>query len=247
MTNPKSDMSSTKESKFNHVRLVPQFSPKIPCYRASFNDRASIVITRQSRFFSWVGHIQDAYFEQNNLYAWTLADDGSYPPSYPNASKNPLGQIRFKVPAEPCIDSERGPGSPRHKPWSTTGIGTQNFDWVPLGKSLQWAAFQRIANKLKKNGNDVLIIIGPFNKHVMTAENCKTFNRQIKGISAWLSRNQFTFITPATLESSLYGDSSHPLTQGYSILAAKISKDPVFKKWLNTASPSKHKNNASAN
>jgi len=242
MTDSKSDMSSTKENKFNHVRLVPQFSPKIPCYRASFNDRASIVITRQSRFFSWVVHIQNAYFEQNNLYAWTLADDGNYPPLYPNASENPFGQIAFKVPAEPWIDSERGPDSPRHKPWSTTGIGTQNFDWVPLEKSLQWAAFQRIANKLKKNGNDVLVIIGPFNQHIMTAENRRTFNRQIKSISTWLSRNQFTFIIPAALESNLYGDSSHPLTEGYRILAAEISKDPVFNKWLSTASPSKNTN-----
>jgi hypothetical protein len=232
MTGAESDLSTTKEHKFNHVRLVPQFSHRIPCYRADFNDRAGIVITRQSRFFSWVGHIQSAYFEQKNLYAWTLADDDKYPPSYPNATRNPIGQITFKVPAEPRIDSERGPDSPRHKPWSTTGIGTQNFDWVPLNKSLQWAAFQRTLKLLRKRDNDILVIIGPFNQHVMTAKNRNVFDMEVKCIQYRLNQQNIPYISPALLDSKLYGDSSHPLTEGYRQLAKEISNAPAFQTWL---------------
>ena len=232
MTSPESDLSTPKERKFNHARLVPQFTLKIPCYRAIFNDRASIVITRQSTFFSWVGHIQNTYFNQKNLYAWTLADDGKYPAGYPNASKNPAKQITFKVPDEPANDPDRGPQSPRHKPWSTTGKGTQNFDWVPLEKSIQWTAFQRLALDLKKRNNDLLIIIGPFNRHIMSKKNQPQFDAQIAQIQQWLTQQKIPFVTPKTLPCTLYGDSSHPLTDGYKTLALEINTDPTYKAWL---------------
>ena len=35
-----------------------------------------------------------------------------------------------------------------------------------------------------------------------------------------------------TLPSSLYADASHPLTEGYRELAGRISRDPVFERWL---------------
>ena len=41
LTSPEADLSSTKEEHFNHSRLVPQFSPRIPCYRADANERLS--------------------------------------------------------------------------------------------------------------------------------------------------------------------------------------------------------------
>ena len=232
MTSAESDLSSPKESKFNHVSLVPQFTPNIPCYNAKFNDRMSIVITRQSTFFSWVNHIQNAYFDQKNLYTWTLADNGKYPPSYPNAAKNPFKQITFKVPKEPKYDPDRGPDSPRHKPWSTTGIGTQKFPWVALEKSLQWKSFQRTVQYLKKRENKVLVIIGPFNRHIMALENQLEFDKKIKKIQSWLQKQNIPFITPDTLKSDLYCDSSHPLTQGYYQLAKNIAESPVYKKWL---------------
>jgi hypothetical protein len=232
MTTPESDLSNPKERKFNHARLIPQFTMKIPCYRAIFNDRASIVITRQSSFFSWVGHIQNTYFDQKNLYAWTLADNGKYPPGYPNAQKNPLAQITFKVPEEPDDDPDRGPGSPRHKPWSTTGNGTQNFEWVPLSNSIQWGAFRRASEYLQKNGCDILVVVGPFNRHIMASENRALFDSEMDGIQAWLKKQNIPFIAPATLDSRLYGDSSHPLTDGYKELASEIARNPICREWL---------------
>ena len=233
MTSPDSDLSTPKERKFNHDRLVPQFTLKIPCYRAIFNDRASIVITRRSPFFSWVGHLQNTYFDQKNLYAWTLADDGKYPAGYPNAPKNPFAQITFKVPEEPANDPDRGPQSPRHKPWSTTGKGTQQFDWVPLEKSIQWAAFQRLTLDLKTRNNDLLVIVGPFNRHIMASKNWPQFDSEVAGVQQWLKQQNIPFVTPDTLDSKLYGDSSHPLTEGYKILAHYLVSDPVYQHWLN--------------
>lgn len=234
MTSPESDLSSPKEQKFNHARLVPQFTHKIPCYRAPFNDKASIVITRPSTFFAWVAHLQNAYFEQQNLYAWTLADDHQYPPAYPNATANPLKQITLTVPEEPKTDPHRGVASPRHKPWSTTGIGTQQFPWVPPDQSIQWHAFQRIVKLLGKRGNHVLVIMGPFNTHIMTAENRVQFEEEIRTVQSWLDAQGIATLTPDVLTSPLYGDSSHPLTEGYRQLARHIASDPSYQAWIDS-------------
>ncbi len=231
MTSPESDLSTDKERKFNHVPLVPQFEVKIPCYRAKFNDKASIVVTREVPFFNWVDHIQSTYFDQKNLYAWTLDDDGKYPPSYPNATELPWQQITFRVPSEPLNDPDRGPQSSRHKPWSATGIGTQQFPWVSTGKSIQWRSFQRLVKLLRERNNDVLVIIGPFNTHIMADENKPQFEKELIAVQSWLQSEDVSTITPVTLDSALYGDSSHPLTEGYRVLADLIAKDPVYLQW----------------
>ncbi|RMF20490.1 MAG: hypothetical protein D6760_11460, partial [Deltaproteobacteria bacterium] len=166
LSSPEADLSTPKERTFNHARLVPQFIPRIPCYRADGNARLSIVLGRSSEFLSWVKHLQSAYFGQRNFLEWTLADDGQSPPHYPNAWRNPLRQITLTVPREPDPDPDRGPSSPRNKPWSATGEGTRRFEWVPLERSLQWQAFQRLVDCLRARGNDVLVILGPFNQHM---------------------------------------------------------------------------------
>ena len=121
LTSPKADLSSEKEEPFNHSRLVPQFTPRIPCYRANANERLSAIVQRTVPFLQWVGHMQNAYFDQKSVPSWTLEDDGGSPPRYPNAYRNPLAQISLTVPSAPADDPERGPKSPRHKAWSAEG------------------------------------------------------------------------------------------------------------------------------
>jgi hypothetical protein len=119
MTSPKADLSTAKEEPFNHSRLVPQFHPRIPCYRADASERLSALLERHSDFLGWIGHLQDAYFGQKSILQWTLESDGGDPACYPNCYKNPLRQITLRVPSAPPSDPQRGPQSPRHKPWST--------------------------------------------------------------------------------------------------------------------------------
>jgi len=232
MTSPKADLSTDKEERFNHADLVPQFSPRIPCYKADANARLSAVVERNVRFLEWINHLQNAYFDQKSILNWTLADDGSDPTRYPNAWKNPFAQITFTVPPEPAVDPERGPKSPRHKPWSTTGEGSTRFEWVPLDRSLQWAAFQRLVKLLQSRGNDVLVVVGPFNEHIMAEENRPAFRSIRDGIADWLATNHVTYVKPETLPSSLYADASHPLTEGYQLLAKRLYSDAAFQKWM---------------
>jgi hypothetical protein len=233
MSSPKADLRTEKEERFNHADLVPQFSPRIPCYKADLNRRLSALVERHFAFSQWVNHLQVAYFGQKNFLAWTLDDEGGELPQLPNAYKNPVAQITMAVPPEPAVDPERGPESPRHKPWSTTGEGSTRFEWVELDQSLQWAAFQRLVKVLQSRGNDLLVVVGPFNEHIMAEENRPAFRRLRDGAADWLARNQIARIIPEPLPSVLYADASHPLTDGYQMLADRLSHEATFQTWLN--------------
>jgi hypothetical protein len=47
-----------------------------------------------------------------------------------------------------------------------------------------------------------------------------------------LLKNQVPHLTPELLPSALYADASHPLTEGYELLAKHIYSDTSFQKWL---------------
>jgi lysophospholipase L1-like esterase len=103
---------------------------------------------------------------------------------------------------------------------------------VDLNASLQWHAFQRMIGRLRERGNDVLVVLGPFNEHLMAEENRPEYRKIRDGIAAWLEQNRIPAVVPDTLPSELYADASHPLTQGYELLAKRIYADGGFRKWL---------------
>ncbi len=232
LTSPKADLSSEKEESFNHSPLVPQFIPRISCYRTNANERLSTIVQRAVPFLQWVGHIQNAYFDQKNILSWTLEEDGGSPPRYPNAYRNPLARISLAVPPAPADDPERGPRSPRHKAWSAEGQGSTRFEWVNLNASLQWRAFQRLVNELRSRGNSVFVLVGPFNEHLL-AEDSRATHSQLRGdVGEWLKQNQIPSALPEALPSGLYADAGHPLTEGYRMLANRVYADPQFQSWI---------------
>ncbi len=231
LSSPKADLQIDKEERFNHSRLVPQFFPRIPCYKADANERLSAIVERNFHFTAWVDHLQDAYFGQKSILSWTLEDDGGDPPQYPNSYKDPLAQITFQVPSAPRDDPQRGPKSPRHKPWSENG-GPAPFEWVALDTSLQWNAFQRLLRTLRQRGNDVFVILGPFNEHMVAEESRAPYRKLRDGVAAWLQENQIPHWVPEALPSQLYADASHPLTDGYALLAKKTLANEDFQTWL---------------
>ncbi len=233
MSSPKADLSDKKKQDFNHARLVPQFFPRIPCYGADTSQRLSAVIGRHVGFFGWVGHLDSVYFDQQSIPDWTLQADESDPPRYANAWRNPLAQITMAVPSEAEDDPDRGPASPRHKSWTVSRAAAPvRFDWVDLDASLQWQAFQHVIGLLRGRGNDVLVVVGPFNEHMVALKQRPAFRALRDGIAAWLSANNVTCVIPETLPSDVYADASHPLTDGYQRLAKAICRDAAFQNWL---------------
>jgi hypothetical protein len=230
MTSPKADLSINREESFNHSRLVPQFRPRIPSYRADASERLSVAIEEHVPFSSWVGHLQNVYYDQRSIPLWTL-EEGD-PPTYPNTWKSPLAPITLTLPGEPPNDPQRGPTSPRHVPWTAAGGDRVSFDWVPLDSSLQWQAFQRVITLLRQRGNDVMVILGPFNEHMLAADQLPQYRALQQGIATWLDQNKIAHVIPQTLPSELYADDCHPLTQGYARLSEEIAAHESFRRWL---------------
>ena len=239
LTSPKADLSEDNEQEFNHARLVPQFRVRIPSYKADANERLSATIERHVDYLAWVSHLENAYYDQRSLPKWTLEEDGNEPPHYPNAWRNPLEPLRRGIPGEPLIDPQRGPASKRHRAWNSGGMDLVHFEWVDPERSLQWQAFQRVITLLQKRGNDVLVVLGPFNEHLIAEDQRGEYRRIQDRIAAGLRGQRVVLIVPETLPSDLYADASHPLTQGYALLARRLWSEPLFDRWM--AAPSSAK------
>lgn len=231
MSSPKADLSTEKEEAFNHPRLVPQFQPRLPCYRADTSERIGALFERSVGFLQWVGHLESAYFGQKSIPLWTLADDGGDPPAYPNTFRCPISQVSLRLPDPFAPDPERGPTSPRHRPWDRAGGRPVEFEWVETAKSLQWQAFGRVVERLRARGADVLVLVGPFNESMLTDTNRATYTRWREKVASWLKEQGVPAFLPAALPSGLYADASHPLTEGYALLAKQLWADPTFQAW----------------
>ncbi len=232
MSSPKADLSTDKEESFNHSRLVPQFSPRIPCYRADASERLGAWVQHQVVFLQWVDHLENAYFDQRSIPRWTLADDGGDPPVYTNTFRNPLSQITFEVPSSAGPDPDRGPTSARHRPWNRGGARLVDFEWVAAGASLQWASFQRTVQRLRDRGADLLVVVGPFNEPMLGAGNKAAYAALHGQVVAWLAEHRIPHTVPPALPAELYADASHPLTAGYELLARRLWETAGFREWL---------------
>jgi len=215
MTSPKHDLQTDKEFQFNHPRLVPQFRPRIPCYTASWSERVGIVIERHLPLFSWASHVQLVYFNGMSLANWTME----------HPYRNPLRAVTLEVPS-----SDKAPES-EQLPWFQRGIDKSDFPWVEPGTSRQWDAFQRCVSVLRRRGNRVFVVIGPFNEHMLVGKSAETYGR-IKGeMQAWLVREGIPHFLPPILPRPLYADASHPLSAGYERLAEQLHQDEAFRKF----------------
>ena len=248
MSSPKADLSTTKEEQFNHA------AP-----RAAVLSAHSLLPGRRQRaararwssasvgFLAWVGHLQNAYFDQQSIPAldacrttaairraiptpgrirWRRSRSASLPRprTIPSAARAARGTSRGSTTA-----TTPPPGHPQPV---GDAEGTTRFEWVDFDRSLQWQAFQRVIGLLRERGNDVLVVLGPFNEHLLAAENRPTYRKLRDGIAAWLAQNQVPLVVPETLPSALYADASHPLTDGYELLAKRLYANETFREWL---------------
>ena len=103
---------------------------------------------------------------------------------------------------------------------------------MDLGSSLQWAAFQRTVALLQDRGNDVLVIVAPFNEHMIAGKSLAGYTAIHDGAVRWLTEKGVPCVAPDELPSELYADASHPLTAGYEELAKRVYRDEAFRKWM---------------
>lgn len=206
MSSPQADLQLERGLEFNHSRLVPQFTPAVPSYRAPTSERLGVVLARYVPVLDWSRHIQAAYFSNSDLPRWTL--DHPY--------LNPLRQIDLSPP-----DSPEDP-HPSAKPWNIEGTANQAPPWVDLETSQQWQAFQRLVVNLEDRGNSVFVLVGPLNEHMLEASNREMYKETLVQVEVWLKRHGVPYQAPSTLPSVLYADMSHPFGEGYAIIARDL-------------------------
>ena len=213
MSSKKHDLQTTKEFHFNHPRLVPQFTPNIPCYKDSYSRRIWAVVERYVAFLGWTSHLRITYFENMDLPTWTLE----------HPYQNPLGAVTFELRASEDYDRNE------HVPWTEKGIAKADFQWVEPATSLQWSFFQRTVEMLKARRNTVFVLVGPFNEHMLKEDSHNTYRKMKSEIEAWLQQNNVPYYMPLVLPSEFYRDASHPLSEGYDMLAKQLFENQSFK------------------
>ena len=216
MSSKKHDLSDTDEFRFNHPRLVPQFYPKITSYKAKFPQRFGIAVERSIPFSSWVNHVRSNYYENMDLCNWSM--------QYPY--KNPISAITYQIPL-PENKSHSDPIS-----WMERGMTKQDFPWVRADESFQWNSFKKVINLLQARKNKVFVIIGPFNPYILTDESLNRYKAMKKDMENWLKDEGISYVALSDLPSEYYADASHPLKEGYAIIAKELIKAELFRNWL---------------
>ena len=233
ISNPEADLQDPKERTLNHSNLLPQFFHDIPPYKAPFEKRLKITVSLHIPSNRLAKHIQISYVDNKSIPNWTMDMGPTWPPNYPNSSKNISGQFDFQNLSEHENDPSRGKHSSRHKSWNRKGMQVQQDRWIDPTSSIQWPALLKLTKLLQEKNLSVFVIIGPLNKHMMD-ERSQNKCSHYEGLARiWLKEQGISHVVLPTLPSELYADSSHPLSGGYNKMAEILLLSDEFSKWLN--------------
>ncbi len=219
MSSPRHDLSDPdvdEEFRFNHAELVPQVWPPLPSYHAGASERLSRAIERRVEFFNWVHHLRVNYFENRDLYGWTI--------DHPR--DNPLAVFDFNLAApETAL---------RHPEisWTERGIRKQNLEWVEPEASLQWRAFRSTVEMMLERGHSLFVLVGPFNEHLLEPSSLQRYRELRVHVESWLQERGVPAFAPPALASERYADASHPLAEGYAEIARQLAERREFQSWL---------------
>lgn len=216
MSSPRHDLQEAKEPSFNHPRLVPQFSPGIHCYADAVpvGERLANVVRRNLPAAAWSDHLRLAYFERRDIPRWTLE----------HPYENPL-RVLASHPAVRASPDEASASAPS---WEARKMTRFHAPWVELDGSFQWRMFREAIETLRRRGNRIFVVVGPFNEHMLTEESRLVYAERRRQVERWLKAQGLSCYAPAALPSDLYADASHPLASGYEILARRLWEDESF-------------------
>jgi hypothetical protein len=218
ISSEKHDLSTTKEFQFNHPKLVPQFTPRIPCYRASFSQRVNAVSERYVPFLSWTAHLRIACFDGLDLPAWTIEHPYENPlTAIANCSLR-IADLRAESNSQSAISNSQ----------------SIDVQWVALEDSIQWRSFRQAIELLKARQSRVFVLVGPFNEHLLNPEDATAYDRIKKTIDEWLTDQGVPHAMAPVLPASLYADLSHPVAEGYARLARQLLSEPSFQAMMDS-------------
>ncbi len=219
MSSPRHDLSADREFRFNHPALVPQFWPRIPCYHDDTGARADIVASRFMPLRGFAAHLAIAYYDSRTPPLW--------------ATVNPYDSL-----VRPLFSGLPEPGTSHNedgRTWTERGMTPQPFEWVAPEESLQWRFFKESAQRLRRRGNNVFVLVGPFNVHAVDASAQEGYQRILDSARDWLTQEDFAHYIAPPLPSDLYADASHPLGAGYAQLARELRAQEGFRAFIDNA------------
>ena len=198
MNAPLYDLSGTDEFSINHPRLLPQFDPSYKSYRAGFGDRWSAFLEQKLLFAAWLRHIRAAYCANRDVKKVIASGDKFA--HYDPAERRKLANSTVT--------------------WEQNGIRKQDWPWVSIDRSRQYAAFRRVIADLRRRANQVTVVLGTVNPHMQTPGSLERYRKLRAEVKADLEKKSgVTVIDLPELESGEYADASHPLAAGYRKLA----------------------------
>ncbi len=215
MSSAEQDLQAKGGTRFNHAKLVPQILHRPASYAPTAAEVIDAVLERQVSFFSWKEHGKIAYLEGMGWQDWAL--------------ENPYRLF----PAERGPDSFSGenPGSEPAN-WRARGIIPENLPWVEAARSYQWQSFQTAVRLLRSRGNNVFVVLGPFNTHALTAESRGRYEALVAAMEQWLEQEGILHYAPRLLPTDMYADVSHPLGDGYREMAKDLLGSTSFQAWM---------------
>jgi hypothetical protein len=75
----------------------------------------------------------------------------------------------------------------------------------------------------------VFVLVGPFNEHMLEGDSRQVYDGMKRGFETWLRQNDVPYCMPQALPSDLYSDASHPLVEGYALLAGQLFENEAFR------------------
>ena len=214
LSSPESDLSTREPVSVQHADWVPQMDPGLSAYEASLHDRIARALDARVATWSLAAHVRAACFDGQDLPRWSI--------------EHPKDSLLDALTAPPpeMSTAARRVGHRRSPERSV------EYAWVPLERSVQWAAFGRIVELLRNRRCDVSVLIGPFNQHVLTDESRRVFEKLRDDAQRQLTALGLRTFAPPVLDAALYGDASHPLAAGYRELASWLGAHPGSREWL---------------
>ncbi|MBN1672709.1 MAG: hypothetical protein JXR37_16825 [Kiritimatiellae bacterium] len=212
------DLTGEAEFRFQHPGLVPQFRPRIPCYKATWRERADRVAARRLSLLGFLNHVKVLYQDNLDLKAWIA----EHPLKNPYAARDALARH---------MEENARPHS-RPVPWTKRRMKVQNYPWVPLADSFQWQSFRATLATLRARRNRVFVLLGPFNPYMMEEESRTKYHALRAEIEAWLHEAGIACFRVPDLPSDVFTDASHTTAEGYAQIADALFAHEPFRQWL---------------
>jgi hypothetical protein len=220
MSTPRRDLrgKGSETWQFHHPRLVPQLDRRISYYRG-LNERIGYLFEHYLRLPLFVRHLMVNYFENKSIAVWLMDHPYRLPP----------GAISFM--AAPMMKEKQGLGTT----WSSReGAQIRDDPFLSIGESLQWEFYLKALSFLKKRGNNIFVLLGPYNTYCLTDRSRERFFAMMDEVKKYLDELGYPHFdsTSDLLPSEEYADQSHLLKDGHARLAQALVKDSAFQRWL---------------